>query len=175
MSSLKVSIVPSDSPDNPRHNFDCYLGTFAMAHRRYSFGDKDSPTTPEGIAEASKGARIVLPVYMLDHSGQTINTTGFSCPWDSGRIGSIWVTDDDIKKAYGVQEIDLETENKARKALIAEIAELDQWLTGDVWDVMIVDSEDWPVDSLGAVYGLEYADKEGAEMLASAIEWEGTR
>ena len=173
MSSLKVSIVPSDSPDNPRHNFDCYLGTFAMAHRRYSFGDKDSPTTPEGIAEASKGARIVLPVVMYDHSGQTINTTGFSGPWDSGRIGSIWVTDDDIKKAYGVQEIDLETENKARKALIAEIAELDQWLTGDVWDVMIVDSEDWPVDSLGMVYGREYAEAEAATMLAAAQE--GTR
>ena len=27
---------------------------------------------------------VILPLYLYDHSGITMNTTGFSCPWDSG-------------------------------------------------------------------------------------------
>jgi hypothetical protein len=35
---------------------------------------------------------VVLPVYIYDHSGITLNTTGFSCPWDSGQVG--WIVCD---------------------------------------------------------------------------------
>ena len=30
---------------------------------------------------------LMLPLYLYDHSGITMNTTGFSCPWDSGQVG----------------------------------------------------------------------------------------
>jgi len=33
-----------------------------------------------------------LPVYHYTHSGTVINTTGFSCPWDSGLCGEIYVS-----------------------------------------------------------------------------------
>lgn len=36
------------------------------------------------------GAVNILPLYLYDHSGITMNTTGFSCPWDSGRVGFIF-------------------------------------------------------------------------------------
>lgn len=32
---------------------------------------------------------LMLPLYLYDHSGITMNTTGFSCPWDSGQVG--WI------------------------------------------------------------------------------------
>lgn len=32
---------------------------------------------------------VVLPVYMYDHGGIALSTGGFSCPWDSGRVGLI--------------------------------------------------------------------------------------
>lgn len=35
------------------------------------------------------GATVTLPIYMYSHGGETINTTGFSCPWDSGQVG--WI------------------------------------------------------------------------------------
>lgn len=43
----------------------------------------------------------ILPVYMYDHSGLTINTTGFSCPWDSGLLGWIYASHDKIKEEFG--------------------------------------------------------------------------
>ena len=33
---------------------------------------------------------VILPLYLYDHSGITMNTCGFSCPWDSGQVGWIY-------------------------------------------------------------------------------------
>ena len=30
---------------------------------------------------------VILPLYLHDHSGLTMNTSGFHCPWDSGQVG----------------------------------------------------------------------------------------
>ena len=32
---------------------------------------------------------VILPLYLYDHSGITMNTCGFSCPWDSGQVLSL--------------------------------------------------------------------------------------
>ena len=47
------------------------------------------------------GKFVILPLYLYDHSGITMNTTGFSCPWDSGQVGWIYADADCIKKEYG--------------------------------------------------------------------------
>jgi len=39
---------------------------------------------------------IMLPLYLYDHSGITMSTGKFSCPWDSGQVGWIYCT---IEKA----------------------------------------------------------------------------
>ena len=38
---------------------------------------------------------LMLPLYLYDHSGITMNTTGFSCPWDSGQVGWIYAFKED--------------------------------------------------------------------------------
>ena len=35
---------------------------------------------------------VILPLYLYDHSGITMNTCGFSCPWDSGQVGWIYAS-----------------------------------------------------------------------------------
>jgi hypothetical protein len=35
---------------------------------------------------------VVLPLYLYDHSGLTISTSPFSCRWDSGQVGYIHTT-----------------------------------------------------------------------------------
>lgn len=87
---------------------------------------------------------IALPVYLYDHSGITINTTGFSCSWDSGKVGYIWVSKEDIKKEYGWIRITKQREEKIKTYLEGEIETFDQYLTGDV-------------------YGFEFEDDEGNE------------
>lgn len=43
---------------------------------------------------------IVLPLHLYDHSGITMSTGGFSCPWDSGQVGYIYVTPKALEEEY---------------------------------------------------------------------------
>jgi hypothetical protein len=71
---------------------------------------------------------VILPVYLLDHSGITISTSSFSCPWDSGQVGFIYVT----KEKCMEEQVRFEL---AEDILKGEIQTLDTYLTGDVWYV----------------------------------------
>ena len=44
---------------------------------------------------------VLLPLYLYDHSGITMNTGGFSCPWDSGQVGWIFADGNAIRREYG--------------------------------------------------------------------------
>lgn len=72
----------------------------------------------------------ILPVYMYDHSGITISTRPFSCPWDSGQVGFIYVTKETCENIG-------ENFNAAERILKSEIEILDQYFTGDVWHYCI--------------------------------------
>ena len=41
-----------------------------------------------------------LPVYAYDHSGIALSCTPFSCRWDSGQVGYIVVTRDQLRKSW---------------------------------------------------------------------------
>ena len=72
------------------------------------------------------GKFVILPLYLYDHSGITMNTTGFSCPWDSGQVGWIYADADCIKKEYG--KVTPETINKARTVMNGEVETYDYTL-----------------------------------------------
>jgi hypothetical protein len=72
----------------------------------------------------------ILPVYMYDHSGITVSAGPFSCPWDSGQVGFIYVTRETC-------ENDGENFDDAERILKDEIETLNQYLTGDVWHYCI--------------------------------------
>lgn len=80
----------------------------------------------------------ILPVFMYDHSGITISTGPFSCPWDSGQVGFIYVT----KQKYEVETQKPFNFEDAEFILKGEIETLDQYLTGDVWGYTIYSTED---------------------------------
>lgn len=74
---------------------------------------------------------LILPVYMYEHSGIALNTTGFSCPWDSGQVGWIYATYERIGKEYGI--VNDNTITKAKKTLKAEVEIYSHYLNGDVY------------------------------------------
>jgi hypothetical protein len=74
---------------------------------------------------------IILPLYLYDHSGITMNTTGFTCPWDSGQVGFIYASYDDVKKVYS--EITPETLKKAENLLRCEVKTYDYYITGQCY------------------------------------------
>ncbi len=167
-----LTLIVSADPDpvNPRAEFE-QLGTLVCWHRRYALGDKYDWSSPEEFEAAMEECRHVrLPVFMYDHSGITIATAPFSCSWDSGQIGWIFVEWTKLRAAFPKlrRHADLETEGK--RVLRAEIAELDQYLTGDVWCARIETPDGDVRDSCCGFFGGGYAIEEGRRMLADCAE-----
>ena len=94
-----------------------------------------------------------LPVYLYDHSGITINTCGFSCPWDSGKIGYIYATKESCKE-IGVENF---SKRKIKNILEQEIETFDQYITGDVYRYAIQDKDGVIIDSCCGIYGEDEA------------------
>jgi hypothetical protein len=153
---LTLSIERDENPSNPRKEFD-HLGTMVCNHRRYNLGDiqDGNPHAPEGS--------VWLGLYLYDHSGITMSWNPFSCRWDSGVVGVIYVTREDIIKEYGSDSID--SRKRALECLKGEVKEYDQYLTGDVWGYVIKDEGDNHVDSCWGLYGRDYCVTEGESAL----------
>jgi hypothetical protein len=151
-----VQILPDPDTRNPRDCFD-HIATFAFFHRQYRLGDKieikweDYPgwTEMERDIVGTYKPRYITPVYMHNHSGLVLSTSPFPCPWDSGRVGFMWISDPDIPR------------DDLSKIVEDEIRELNQWLSGDVWTIDIDDGK----ECLGGVYGYDYTMEEAKRMI----------
>lgn len=114
---------------------------------------------------------IALPVYIYSHGGITINTTGFSCPWDSGQIGWIFTTKEKVTKEYDVKILTSLVRRMVEERLKSEIEELDNWLTGEVYGYVIKNPEGEEVDSCWGFYGkMEYCLEAAKEQLPYYVE-----
>jgi hypothetical protein len=126
---------------NPREYDN--LGSMVCYHRRYDLGDKDpylpghyKPNTRDfsGWGEMRKYLEKVhdlatcLPVYMYEHRAVAVSTKPFSCRWDSGQIGFIFVSKEKLRKEYGVKRITASLVAKAVRILEAEVQEYNQYL-----------------------------------------------
>lgn len=75
---------------------------------------------------------LLLPLYLYDHSGITMNTTGFTCKWDSGQVGFIYQSHKDIKEHIPGHTFK-EKLNQATENLIQEVKTYDCYLTGETY------------------------------------------
>lgn len=171
---IKGYLEQDSDTNNPFEEFD-QLGTLVTWHKRYEFGGVDGAKeygTPKDFLDEAKEKRyLYLSVFLYDHSGLTVSTTPFSCPWDSGPIGFIYVTPEQMKEEYeGFSN--KEAESKAKECMKIEIATLDQYLTGDVWGYIVQketecekcgQEETEMLDSCWGFYGREYAEEQCKE------------
>ena len=145
-----LSIDYDDDPINPRENNN--LGKMACWHRRYNLGDKNPYENPSDFLTEAKKKKfsIVKKLYLLDHSGLTVSTQDFNDKWDSGPVGFIYCTKQDIIKEYG--KCDTETLKLADQRLESEVKEYDSYLQGDQIMFKITDSSDKVIESVGGLY-----------------------
>jgi len=149
-----IEIWPDETPENPREWDN--LGIMVYGHGRYILGDETFDTDRyEGWEDLKKhliedeGAIVILPLYLYDHSGITMNTTGFSCPWDSGQVGFIYVNKQQIDK-IGPSDTSIE---KLEKYLKSEVEQFDDYLTGRVYGYKVLDPDGVEIDSCWGFYG----------------------
>ena len=149
--TYKIAIVQDDDVFDPR-KWDNF-GKMACFHKRYSLGDKHNFTDPADlISFLKKEKAIYLPLYLYDHSGITIATTPFSCQWDSGQIGYIYVTRQDILKEFTCKKITKDIKQKVINLLESEVETYDRYLTGEVYGFTITDKSGDIIDSCYGYY-----------------------
>ena len=173
----KLTIVREcHSYDSPREWDN--LGTMAYKHRNYTLGEEriSDPIdwlesmlnlNPKYIYSDDRLSElegkffekfIGHKLYLYDHSGITISTSPFSCPWDSGQVGYIYVSKEKVRKEYGIKRITEEWKNKILSYLDGEVETFDQYLRGDVYSFTIEDDNGDVINSCGGFYGDDFAE-----------------
>jgi hypothetical protein len=157
-----IRIEREENPQNPREEWDNVTNMICF-HRRYILGDKNHNYNVDDYAnwEQLKDAIIkqedvvqILPIYMYGHSGITIKTTPFNCPWDSGQIGFIWITRKSVLENFGWKRLTKKRIIELENTLIQDVAIYDAYLTGDVYGYVIVGPDEKPTEhSCWGIYG----------------------
>ena len=177
----RAEIFYDEFPENIRDMCD-NLGTMVCKHMRYVLGDHKIKLDPhsfeswdeiEEYLKRKYNAKIILPLYLYDHSGITMNTTGFSCGWDSGQVGFIFVDQDTCVKEFG--------ENYSREKIVnllkGEVEEYDAYLRGEMYGYRILEKarcphcnevlDNYDDDELEASYGYV-----GLDNVREAVKYE---
>ncbi len=161
-----AKIYQDDMAEDPRKMWG-RSAEMLSAHRRYTIGDRDAEVEEmRDIADDEN--EICLPVYLYNHGGLTINTSGFSCPWDSGQVGIIHISREKAKEEGYKATEDKTFEQVVVQALRSEVEEYDMYLTGDVYGIVIEKEDDEHYDSCWGYYGWDYAKEEAQRQVESA-------
>jgi hypothetical protein len=139
-----LEIHRDPEPPDPR-DWD-NLGRMLCGHKRYVLGDKHPlPGSKESLVWDRFGgwnaieahlrsffnAKVVLPLYLMDHSGQTMQTQPFGDPWDSGQVGFIFATADDIRKNFLVKRLTKKHVEQTEKQLQQEVVTYNDYMQGN--------------------------------------------
>ena len=157
-------IVLDVDPANPRTEWD-NAGHMVCWHNRSVLGDvhkfSDNDDFWETANEWSGDDRIavILNVYAYEHGGITVSTSPFTCLWDSGQVGYIYLTRGDILKEWGYKRLNAARRAKLYEYLKAEVETYNQYLTGDVYGYVIVGGSS-DGDSCWGFYGIDYIKEE---------------
>lgn len=182
-----VRIELDDEPDsgNPReyHNLGVML---ANGHRRYTLGDANHPSAEYDEAERALnhyierhnareafvllerylhlhlGTSVMLPLYLLDHSGLAMRTGPFwedPGSWDSGVVGVIFDT-------ASTRETTGCSLDQVEASLRSEVDEYDRYLRGEVYGYIIENAHGDTIESCWGFLGQEHVEGEVTAVLA---------
>lgn len=212
----RIVLCVDSSPENPR-KWGENLGKMICFHGRYNLGDDHNYGSPYDVVMDLTGKeeedlgrnpnddlgdgsdyRIVWePLYLYDHSGITMRTTPFSCPWDSGQVGIIYMTYEEIALQEGLKKSEAaqwrpskDIIERYEKILVFEVETYDAYIRGDVVGYQVfgpnleadpvpksnADDDYWNDDEEGSCWGYyshEQAIQSAKEFIDGLCDSEG--
>lgn len=107
---------------------------------------------------------VVLPLYLYDHGGITMSTGSYSCPWDSGQVGFIYLPKEAARERYGLPEEGEHESSMERweRMLAREVETYSQYLEGEVYGFVLEE---------GLPYKKTVAYRDGKVVETEGIEW----
>jgi hypothetical protein len=161
-----LKIHQDSDMESPRTAWD-NLGKMICFHKRYDLGDKHKidhnnfSSFDEMIEETVKDGEY-LPLFLYDHGSITMKTSSFGCRWDSGQVGFIYISKNDIIKEFGNDSE--ETRKRVLNVLQCEVKTYDQYLTGDIYGFQLIEvktcelghQHEEVIDSCWGFYGSDH-------------------
>jgi len=136
-----------------------FFGSYSHVGDKHDYNSNDYNGWDEMEQDIIKREQpvIIKKVYMYVHSGATISLTPFDCRWDSGVLGFVIITKEDLRTEYNWKVITkkrLESvlEN-INNVLEGEIEVLDDYISGNVYEFSIQDENGDTEDSCSGFYG----------------------
>ena len=138
----------------------------------------------EDIIKEEFDAVLVKAVHLYNHSGISISTEysgNYTCRWDSGTIGFIIITKEDLRNEYKWKNITQKRLDSVwdniNSVMDSEIETLSDYIGGDVYQFEILDENGEFEDSCGGFYGsditkngiLDYVSSEDRELVLEQI------
>jgi len=164
------------------HDRDCEsprecsnIGIMALFHRRMNVPNESGMDAPDVQAHVGEGfSGVVLPVYMYEHGGVSLSTRPFSCPWDSGQLGVIYVSWETLREEFGEDEDEDVLRDRAEVWLQSEVEGFGQWLNGECYGYVIKGEDGSDSDSCWGFLGydtvVEAAKEAGAEKIVGEVQ-----
>lgn len=82
-----------------------------------------------------------LPLYRYSHGCVAYNTTGFRCPWDSGRVGSVYLSKEKVRDIMGCKRVTKKMVERCIPQMIAEVETFSKWANGECYGWAVYDSD----------------------------------
>lgn len=166
-----IEIHQDLEPESPREWDN--MGKMICFHKRHCLGDDHNLTLKEAKRLEKSKDIIALPLYLYDHSGLTIRTTPFSCPWDSGQVGFIYITKEDIKKEYRWKRLTKDRIKEIKERVLkVEVEVYDKYLTGEVYGYIIRNHVGTNVDSCLGFFGDPAINGGLVDQAKEWVDWE---
>lgn len=188
----RLEIYHDYSPENPRSMFDNLTKMIFFGGKKFLGDEHDiilnnSYESREDFIERGGeyvkkqlDAVICLPVHYYEHSGASISLSNdypYNCRWDSGTIGFVIVTKEDIKKEYGVKRISQKIIDKVMKVVEGEVEILSQYISGEIYGFQVINQNNEVQNSCWGFYGsdiktngiLDHIDSEIIEETCTSI------
>ena len=150
----------SDSPREWSNLTKCiFFGNYSHLGDKHDYNADNYNDWDEIEADIIKKENSVMiaKVYAYSHSGLTISLTPFDCRWDSGVLGFIIITKQDLREEYKwklitQKRLDSVMEN-ITNVMNSEIEILDLYVRGEIYEFTIQDENGDTEDSCGGFYG----------------------
>ena len=134
-----LKVYYDDCPIDPRE--DDNLTKMVCFHKRYTLGDDhdykvDDFDSWEEMGEyltKEHDPLIIKPLYLFDHGGITISTKSFGCNWDSGQVGFVYVTKQDVRDSFFLKRCGQAIKERVDVLLEGEVETYAKYLTGQVY------------------------------------------
>lgn len=149
---------------------DSPTGTFR--HKGTVYDCLDLSHGPDLYIAMSLCSDIVMqPLYLYDHSGLTISTGRFSCPWDSGQVGFAFVSLATIRHETRWRTMCKPAVTWARRCIDAEVETYDSYLRGDVYGYIVEIAMEWEDESYNPRTGRRYPEPSEWEEIPDGSCW----